>query len=71
MRSGDSISYEWMYLLLGGWMDGVMSNHEKKNLDLIKIIQFPLKIIICEGSTTLWMSGWVYGWGHVKSLKVE
>ena len=53
------------------------------NLDLIKIIQFCLKIYDLLRHPHLWMggwvdqwvngwvNGWVYGWDQVKSLKIE
>ena len=60
---------------MDGWMGGsvgewVGSGHITKyqiNLDLIKIIQFCLKIMrqphLWEG---VWVNGWVNGWGQVK-----
>ena len=62
---------------VAGWMGGsvgqwVGSGHINKywiNLDLIKIIQFCLKIYDLLRNPHLWVDGYVNGWAHVKSLK--
>ena len=42
------------------------------NLELIKIIQFFLKIYdLWRHPTYGWVYGWVNGWGQVKSLNIE
>ena len=40
------------------------------NLDLVKIIQFCLKIHDLWECPHLWMYGWINGWGQVKLLKI-
>ena len=57
-----------------GWFSGSMgqwvgSGHIAKyrmNLDLIKIIQFCLKIYDLLRHPHLWVVAWVNGWGQVK-----
>ena len=52
-----------------GSMGGVRSGHIAKyqiNLDLIKIIQFCLKIYDLLRHPHLWVGVWVNGWGQVK-----
>ena len=39
------------------------------NFDLIKIVQFCLKISDLWRHPHLWAPGWVNGWAHVKLLK--
>ena len=56
----DSLTHGW----LCGWVSvsmGVSGQITKnfKNVDLIKMIQFCLKILICRDSLT---HGWVCGW---------
>ena len=70
----DTPTYGWVC----GWMDGsvgqwVGSGQMTKNLinlDLIKIIQFYLKIYDLLRHLHLWVgvwiNGWVNGWGQVK-----
>ena len=63
-----------MGTLVVGWMGGsvgqrVGSGHITKyrmNLDLIKIIQFYLKIYDLFRHPHLWVFVWVNGWGQVK-----
>ena len=52
-----------------GWQVGSCQiNKNQINLDLIEIIQFCLKLFdLCKLPTY----GFVDGWGHVKSLKIE
>ena len=59
-----------------GWMGGsvgqwVGSGHITKypiNLDVIKIVQFCLKIYDFLRHPYLWVGVWIHGWPHVKSL---
>ena len=41
-----------------------------ENVDLIKIIQFCLKIYDLSRQPHPWVGQWVKGWGQVKSLKI-
>ena len=65
---------------VSGSMGGVRSNHYLINLDIIEIIQFCLKIMICGDTSTYgwvygWLGGWVVqwvnGWGQVILLNIE
>ena len=52
---------------VGGWMGGLMGGpgqiiKNQINLDLIKIIQFCLKIYDLLRHPYLWVGGWVVGW---------
>ena len=59
--------------LLGGsvgqWVGSGQITNNLINLDIIKIIQFCLKIYDLLRHPHLWVDGWVNGWAHVKSLK--
>ena len=64
---------------MGQWVGSGHINKNQINLELIKIIQFSLKI--CDllrhphlwmgGWVDQWVNGWVNWWGQVKSLKIE
>ena len=68
---------------MGGWLDGSLGQWVGSgqitnyliNLDLIKIIQFCLKIYDLYRHLHLWMGGWVVqwvnGWGQVILLNNE
>ena len=64
------------FWLMGGLMGGSGKITKNQiNLDLIKIIQFCLKIYDFWRHLHLWMGGWVDGWvdgeGQVKSLNID
>ena len=80
MVCGDTPTFRQVYEFVGGWVDQwVGSCQISKNLincDLIKIIQFCLKIYdLWKHPTHGWVDGWVIVWvrvwGHVKSLKFQ
>ena len=59
----------WVGQWVNGWGSGQMTKN-LINLDLIKIIQFCLKIYDLLRHLHLWVgvwiNGWVNGWGQVK-----
>ena len=50
---------------VNGWSQVILLN-DRINLDLIKIIQFCLKIYDLLRHLHLWVGVWVNGWGQVK-----
>ena len=68
----------WFGGWVGSWVGSGQITKNQINLDLIDIIQFCLKIYNlwrnpkpmgrCMGD---WVVGWVDGWGHVNSIKIE
>ena len=58
----------WVNEWVSGW-DHVKITKNFKNLDLIEIIKFCLKIYDLWRHSHLWVDVWVDGWGHVKLLK--
>ena len=69
----------WVTGWVSGWGHSCQITKYEINLDLIKIIQFYLKIYDLWRHSHLWVSvwvvqwvnGWVGGWGQVKSLNIE
>ena len=60
----------WMGGSVGQWVGSGQMTKNLINLDLIKIIQFCLKIYDLLRHLHLWVgvriNGWVNGWGQVK-----
>ena len=68
----------WVGGSVGQWVGSGQMTNNLINLDLIKIIQFCLKIMICGDTSTYgwvygwfcgWVVQWVNGWGQVILLK--
>ena len=68
----------WLGVSVGQWVGQVKSL--LINLDIIEIIQFCLKIMICGDTSTYgwvygwfcgWVVQWVNGWGQVILLNIE
>ena len=78
MICGDTPIHGWVCGLLGGsvgqWGGSGQMTNNQINLDLIKIIQFCLKIYDLLRHPHPWVGGWmgrwVSGWGEVKSLTI-
>ena len=52
----------WINVLVGGWVGPGQIIKNRINLDLIKIIQFCLKIYDLLTHPYLWVGVWVVGW---------
>ena len=58
---GDSPTYGWVHILVGGWVGQGQIIKNRINLDLIEIIQFCLKICDLLRHPHLWVGGWISG----------
>ena len=58
---GDSPTYGWVHGLVGGWVNG-WGQVKSLKIELIKIIQFCLKIYDLLRHPHLWLGVWVDGW---------
>ena len=68
---------EWLGGSVGQWVGSGQMTKNLINRDLIKIIQFCLKIDdlwrhpTMGGCVARWVVQWVNGWGHVILLNIE